>query len=218
MHGISDIVGRIRRTWKQKGALATGRFLASRIFRHQKHVTYEADCRIPRQPTCWTTGEQMIELGPGNLDKHLTPELRSFLGGEEAYESLEGVRAGDCLFVVKNGLEYVHRGYILFHTRQTKILGDPDGSPLIAFCATARDARGKGLYRRALNSELVYLHKHGHQRAIIETDPENVPSRRGIEAAGFSLAWETQVWIIFNWFVVQQIRNREGTRLRCFHL
>ena len=218
MRSIGDIVGRIGRTWKQKGALATGRFLLSRIFRYQKHVTYEADCRTPRQPTCWTNGEQILELGPDNLDKNLTPELRSFLGGEEAYESLEGVRSGDRLFVVKNGKEYVHRGYILFHTRQTKILGDPDGAPLIANCATARDARGKGLYRRALNTELVYLHKHVYQRAIIETHPENVASRRGIEAAGFALAWETQVWIVFNWFVVQRIRSKEGTRLRCFHL
>lgn len=216
MPHIGEAFGRIRRTWRQKGTAPTVRFLLSRIFRQQRHVTYEADCRIPREPSCWENGERMIEIGPENLDEHLSPELQSFLGGEEAYEGIQGLRGGNRLFVVTNGKEYVHRGYILLRTRQSKILGDPEGAPLIAFCATPPCARGRGLYRRALNAELCYLQRTGYTRALIETDPENLPSRRGIESAGFTLVWETQVWIILNCMVIQRIRKNGTTRLRCF--
>ena len=218
MPTIGEVFGRVRRTWHQKGTAATLRFLLSRLFRHQRHVTYEADCQVPRTPSCWESSERMIEIGPDNLDDNLTPELQKFLGGEEAYEGLQGVRGGNRLFVITNGNEYVHRGYILFHTRQTKILGDREGAPLIAYCATLPSARGRGLYRRALNAELCYLQRNGYTRALIETDPENLPSRRGIESAGFKLAWETRVWIIVNWLVVQRIRKNGVTRLACFRV
>ena len=143
---------------------------------------------------------------------NLTPDLFDFLGGGQAYESLQGVRGGDRLFVVARGSEYLHRGYILFRTQQTELLGETEGAPLIASCATAPAARGRGLYPRALNEELRYLHKHGYSRAIIETDPENHASRRGIEAAGFSLAWEMEAWIFINRFVFQRIRKQSRTR------
>ena len=216
MSRMGEVLLRIRRHWKQKGALATARFLLSRVFRHQKHVVYEADCRTPREPSHWADEERLVELGADNLDANLTPELQTFLGGEEAFESLQGVRGGDRLFLVVNGCEYLHRGYILFRTRQSKILGDPRADPLIANCATARGTRGRGLYRRALNAEVCHLQKLGYERVIIETQPDNHASRRGIEAAGFSLAWEAQVWIVLNWLVVQRVQKLGTTRWRCY--
>ena len=115
----------------------------------------------------------------------MTPQLRAFLGGDAAEENLRGVRNGDHLFVVADQTEYLHRGYIVFHTRQSRIIGDPYGLPLIAYCYTSPKARGRGLYQRALNAELSYLRTQGHKRALIETEPSNTKSRKGI-GAGFS--------------------------------
>ena len=130
----------------------------------------------------------------------------------------EGVRQGDRLFVVANGDEYQHCGYILFRTRQTKILGEEGNPPLIASCLTAPEARGRGLYRRALNAELCYLQSQGYGRAVIETDPENIPSRKGIEAAGFKLCREASVWIFFNLLVWMKAVEPAHTQWKMFRV
>lgn len=133
-------------------------------------------------------------------------------------EYLEGVRKGNWLFVVRNGSEFQHCGYVLFNTRQTKIIGEMENPPLIAGCRTAPSAQGRGLYRRALNAEMCYLRDRGYRRAVIETDPLNIPSRKGIEAAGFQLCRDARVWILLNWLVVQKAVDLSGSKWRVFFL
>jgi hypothetical protein len=201
---------RIGRYWRQQGTWRTARFLGSRILRCRRYVVYETDLSEPRAATEWLDGEELHIIGPDTIDSAIIPEMQSFLGGGDAAEHLEGIRQGDRLFVVAYQREFQHCGYILFETRQTRILGEEGNPPLIASCATVPAARGRGLYRRALNAELCYLRDLGYGRAVIETDPENIGSRKGIEGAGFRLIRETSVWILLNWMVLQ--RSLEGSR------
>ena len=129
-------------------------------------------------------------------------------------DNLEGVRQGDELFVVANGAAYQHCGYILFKTRQTRVIGERKGTPLIACCLTAPAARGRGLYRRALIAELRHLWDRGYRRVVIETSPDNLPSRKGIEAAGFRLCREVSAWIVLNWLVYQKRIEPAGATRR----
>jgi len=138
------------------------------------------------------------------------------LGGEGAVENLEGVRNGNRLFVVAKGDEFQHCGYILFKTRQTLIIGENGNPPLIACCQTTPAARGRGLYRKALHAELGYLWSKGHRRAVIETSPDNLPSRRGIEAAGFRPCREVEVWILASCVVWQKVSDSWGNRRKFF--
>jgi len=211
---IKNHAGRLRRYWKQRGTLATLRFVASRLFRFEKHMVYETTADTHRGAVRWGADEQVLQFGPENFDYGLTPELRAYLGGEQAVESLQAVRDGDRLFVITRGGEFVHRGYIVFKTRQSRLLGDDEASPLIAFCSTSPKARGRGIYRRALETEVMYLFGHGYQRVLIETDPQNYASRKGIEAAGFTFAWEARVWIWLNWFVIRRNRSSDGVQWR----
>lgn len=213
---IGEMAGRLARYRRKRGMAATLRFLASRIFRCQVHVVYEAVCAPSGPEIGWGADERLLWLGPGTLDANLTPELREFLGGEEAHESLLGVRQGNILLVVTSRGEFVHRGYILFRTRQKKIVGETADAPLIANCATVPAARGRGLYTRALRAELEYLAGQGYSRAIIETHPSNVASRRGIEKAGFTFGWQASVWILLNWLVIQRIRKNGSGQWRAF--
>jgi len=213
-YDMGGIVGRLKRLWKQRGPLATVRFVATRVFRHESHVVYEASLDRPSPALRWNDGEQLLQVGSENVDSAITPQLKKFLGGDQAFECLEGVRNGDRLFVVSIGSEYVHRGYIMFNTRQSKVIGDGAKAPLIGYCLTAPGARGRGIYRRALQAELNYLRENGYNRALIETRPANVASRKGIEAAGFTLAWNAEVWIVLNSLVIQCLRNSNGRRWR----
>ena len=213
-----EAMQRIARYRHQQGTWATVRFLASRLLRHRKYVVFEANLSEPRTAPEWHLDEQVYVIGPETIESHVTPDLRAFLGGEEAEENLASVRKGDSLFVVGNGHEFHHSGYIFFRTKQTKILGEGGDPPLIGCCQTVPDPRGRGLYQRPLKAELCDLQSLGYHRAIIETDPENIASRKGIERAGFRLCRKTTVWILLNRVVLQGSVEGVRTRRRLFVL
>ena len=162
----------------------------------------------------WSEDELLKVINRDNVDSAVGPDLLHFLGGDAATDNLQGVREGNELFVVAHGAEYQHCGYILFSTKQSRIIGEPKDLPLIACCFTAPAARGRGLYRKALISELHHLWCRGYRRVVIETSPENGASRRGIEAAGFQLCREVNAWILLNWLVYQKVIESSGSRRR----
>lgn len=189
----------------------------SRVFRHGVHLVYEITLSAPLPAVQWDVGEQLWQFGPDDLDHHLTSDLYMFLGGESAFESLLGVRNGDRLFVIAKDGQFVYRGYVLFNTRQKKLIGEHKHTPLIGNCFTAPSARGHGIYRRALTSALSYLQSQGYRRVIIETDPENYASIKGIEATGFCLTRKVHAWIFLNLFVVHCISAGACARWRAFY-
>ena len=145
MNFLSRYTGRILRHRRRYGVMDTLLFLATRIIRWRRYVVFEACLETPRSCTRWDDGEQLKRIGPDEVEEALTPEVRAFLGGESAVEHIEGVHQGNQLFIVTNNGEIQHCGYILFHTRQTKILGEEDHPPLIASCLTA-PRRADGVY------------------------------------------------------------------------
>jgi hypothetical protein len=214
---VRNAASRIRRLWVQRGPWATLQFLLTRVFRHEVHLVYGLDAgdmhpQIPLKPT-----ERLSIVNADNLDAEINPALEQLLGGPMAFENLRGVRDGDLLFVITDQGRYVHRGYALFKTRQKKLLGEDDNTPLIAYCYTPTSERGHRVYERALASEIDYLQRAGFRRIAIETDPSNIPSQRGILAAGFALSREVRVWIVLNTLVIRLTRNG-GQRLRVFIL
>jgi hypothetical protein len=211
---LLSLANRIEIHWRRHGALATLRFLASRIVRHQRHVVFEAILDAPPDDVRWSEGELLNVIDRDNVDSAIGADLLHFLGGESATDYLQGVREGNELFVVAQGAEYQHCGYILFRTKQSRIIGEPKDPPLIACCFTAPAARGRGLYRRALNAELRHLWLCGYRRVVIETSPDNLPSRKGIEAAGFRLCREVSVWIVLNCLVYQKRIESSGATRR----
>jgi hypothetical protein len=208
---LGNLARRIGTYRRRRGTLATMQFLASRIVRHQRHVVFEAILDTAPVDVPWLEGERLKVIDRSNVDSAVGTELRAFLGGDAALDNLEGVRNGNELFVVANGAAYLHCGYILFQARQTGIIGESKDTPLIACCSTAPAVRGRGLYRRALIAELRHLWNRGHRRVVIETSPDNLPSRKGIEAAGFRLCREVSVWIVLNWLVYQKRIESSGT-------
>jgi RimJ/RimL family protein N-acetyltransferase len=209
---------RLTRLWKQRGALATLRFILTRIFRHEVHWVYAIEQGDARAVASWSPTEKLIIVTADNLAAELNRELESFLGGPMALENLRGVREGDTLFVVRDGEQYVHRGYALHRTRQKKLLGEEEATPLISYCFTTNAARGRGLYRRALAAELEYFLSRGCLRVAIETDPSNTASQKGIIAAGFRFSREVSAWILLNALIVRFTREESRRRVRLFLL
>lgn len=214
--GGNAIVGRIRSEYRRRGLWKTICFLAGRILRRWDSVVYDARPSTTPASESWQENERLEVIGPDNVDQSLTPELKSFLGGDGAAENIESVRRGDRLFVVSNGGEHLHCGYIMFGSRQSRIIGEDGAPPLIGCCRTVPAAQGRGLYRKALRAEVQYLAGLGYERVVVETAPDNVPSRRGIETAGFALCREATSWVFCNKVVVQRTVERGVVRWRAF--
>ena len=128
MHSLTSKVARLRYYVKRRGVLETTRFLATRLLRYHVTRVYEADLTKPLSSPVWSTGECLKVIGPETPSFELIPEIKSFLGGP-GYELIEGVRDGDRLFVVGNGVECLHRGYIMFKSRTNRLIGEPAGVP-----------------------------------------------------------------------------------------
>ena len=137
---------KVRSYWRNRGprafVLAVVRALAGRLFRYDRHFIWEALLSTPRPPSPWSDDEQLLILGPGELEATLDEPLRRFLGGENATNDLEGVGRGDRLMLVRVDGEYAYSGYIYFDTtletrRQVKIYGEALGVPVIGTCVSA---------------------------------------------------------------------------------
>lgn len=210
---LQEFSERVHRHWRQYGGVRTARFLLGRVWRKWEGAVYEARLDSPRPPAVWEDGEYLQSIGPDNIDSDVTPDLAAFLGSE-AVENLDGVRKGNRLFVVSGEAGFLHCGYILFRTRQTRILGEQGQPPLIGGCYTAGPARGRGLYRKALLAELSFLREQGYQRAVIETHPKNTASRKGVEAAGFEFCRNVSAWILLNSVVLQKTVDSKAVQWR----
>src|SRR5262245_16396333 len=146
------------------------------VVRHHRRLIWEADLAMERPRSCWDDGERLLNLGPENVDAELTPGLRRFLAAADATSELEGVRAGDRLFVLANDRDYLASSYIFFNTtketrRQARILGEGWNTPIIGLSYTAPASRGRGIYRRLLNEMFRFLSGLGYARAVCEVDP-----------------------------------------------
>ena len=217
------MAGLLRTEWRRRGALgmlqSAARAVIHLIVRRRDRLIWAMDLSQPPAVAPWTSGEHLLILGPDNLDRELTPALRTFLGGDQAASDLDGVRRGDRLFVVRAGNEYLSCSYIFFATtrvtrRQARIYGEQRDTPIIGMSFTAPAARGRGLYRRLLTHMFAFLAAQGSIRAICEVHPDNTPSNRASQAAGMVLSRELTDWALLNRLFLQRVRENHATRWR----
>jgi hypothetical protein len=160
--------------------------------------------------------EEVFYCGGKDLLSTSPPELRCLLERPEDWEYLEGIKKGDLFYAVARDGKFLHSGFVMLQTRQTGILGESWGTPLIGNCNTMPSARGQGLYPRALGAVCDALKARGYSRVLMETDPANSSSRRGIEKAGFSLHRILRGWIFFNCICFFRVESKKEHGFRCW--
>jgi hypothetical protein len=190
----------------------------SPVLRRRERLIWERKLG-PLEPSVWEPGEKLVILGPDNIDKELTEELRSFLGGPAATPEIEGVRGGDRLFVVANAKETLACSYIFFDTtqetrRQARLYGEQPNTPIIGMSFTSPAARGRGLYRRILHEMFRYLAAMNCERAVCEVHPANTPSNKASQAAGMRVCRELCDWAIVNKLFLQRVTESGESRWR----
>ena len=189
------------------------------LIQYRRRLVWEIDLTKEQPLSQWESGQSVIVLGPENMKRDMTAELRQFLGGDAATAELDGVAGGDRLFVVASQTEYLAYSYIFFATRkasrrQASILGETGNTPIIGQSFTAREARGRGIYRRVLNDMFKYLRSMDYERAVCEVDPLNRPSIRASRAAGMRMCRELDDWRILSRILVQRVQESGRTRWR----
>ena len=215
--------GKVKQTWRTRGMFATLFAIAETILRPvlrlRRRLVYVAFLDDARTASKWSPNENLIVVGPEDL-AGLNAQTKKFLSSEDQQEDLRGIQSGNRLFLVMEGEECLHRGYVRLiaagsSDRKTVFFG-LEKLPEIRSCETAPQARGKGLYRRVLNEQLRYLRNLGHDRALLYVMGENVASIKGATAAGFRLHRTLNDWIFINLFVLQQVREGDFTQWRTF--
>ena len=200
--------------WRTRGARGFGRFVAARLFSHRRDVVFEADTVDDPAATAWTGPGTMFCVTRENVDRMLTPGLVAQLAQGEGAEYVNGLYRDDMLFaVVDEAGRVLHHSYVLFRTRTKRLLGEGADVALFGHCATRVEARGQRIYPRVLRQGLAVLARAGRRRAVINCDPSNLASVRGIEHAGFRRARELRTWSLFSFVGVQLGRDREGRRI-----
>ncbi len=220
---VLNALVKARRTWQTGGLFATALAITEVLFRPilrlRRRLLFMAPLDHPRSPSDWEAGEHLLVVGADNL-KDLTPRVSAFLESSDQQEDLRGVQNGNRLFLVTDGTEGLHRGYLRLvdagaSDRKAVFFG-LEAVPEIRSCETAPRARGKGLYRRVLNEQLRYLQGLGYDRAALYVMGENTASIKGATAAGFKLHRTLNDWILFHLVVLQHVREAGSTRWRVF--
>ena len=70
------------------------------LIQYRRRLVWEIDLTKEQPLSQWESGQSVIVLGPENMKRDMTAELRQFLGGDAATAELDGVAGGDRLFVV----------------------------------------------------------------------------------------------------------------------
>lgn len=202
---IGRLLGRIRSVRAKTGIVGLVRFVAGHLFARRWRSYLYALASPVRVP--WPKTESFViytAVGPP-IPKATSDLIRRYERG-----LVESIHRDCWLYVVYVNGECQHFGRVGFSSRQVRILGELPQTVLIGPCVTIPQARGRGLYRRALAELGALLRAAGHKRIILETAPENYASQRGIEAAGYKLQRIMDIWIFFNALAVATIRINDS--------
>jgi hypothetical protein len=209
------VLDRLVAVWNTRGPLGFLRFLASRAVGHRRDAIFAMEILPGQEALRWDGPGTLVCISRGNLDRELTPQLAAQLSRGEGAEYLAGLRHRDLMLAVVDGAgQILHHSFILFDTRTKVMLGEGADVPLFGHCVTRPEARGQRLYPRALQWGLAMLAQLGHRRAVINCDPDNRASIRGIEHAGFCRERDVSTWIIASCIGLQTGTDRNGRHIR----
>ena len=194
---------RLLAIYRSRGWSGLGGFFGTRILQRREDLLYET--RLDDQ-TADCLGDAlasvMIVERP-NLRSAATAAVeRQVLQGENV-EYLAGLEGDDLMFVHLNERGQVDTyAFVLFDTQYKRTLQVPVSTPLIGNCYTQPASRGQGLYPRMLRTVCLCLARRGFKWAVVSCAPDNIPSIKGIERAGFRRLRHITTWILLSRIVV----------------
>jgi RimJ/RimL family protein N-acetyltransferase len=90
-------------------------------------------------------------------------------------------------FIATDGHGIQHISWIYSHFHHNRLLSLSEGEVEIKHCLTTPALRGRGIYPKVINEIMNYAEENWIRRVFMCVHPENHPSIRGIEKAGFKL-------------------------------
>lgn len=187
---------RFAEVWRARGTRGLVAFAATRLLSRREDLVFNRELACPIPSPHWPDdGELRVIDARGLTDPANAALLRQVMQGESRGYAA-GLAAGDLLFahVSREGRVDTF-GFVIFESSYKRFLGIDSRTPMIGNCNTAPAARGRGLYPALLLACCAELAKRGHPAVVITCAPDNAPSVRGIEKAGFGRVAHLVVWI-----------------------
>jgi RimJ/RimL family protein N-acetyltransferase len=194
---------RLLAIYRSQGWPGLARFLATRIFQRREDLVYEMRLDDQAVKRLGEAFGSVVVVERRNLHSEATAAVeRQILQGENL-EYLAGLEGDDLMFAHLDERGQVETyAFALFDTQYKRVLQVPVSTPLIGNCYTQPALRGRGLYPRMLRTACLCLARRGFGSAVISCSPDNIPSIKGIERAGFRRLRHSTTWILLSRIVL----------------
>jgi RimJ/RimL family protein N-acetyltransferase len=138
--------------------------------------------------------------GPGLHFKQATPEdadrYARDIGTDSATTFRSRLTPGTRCCLVEDGDKILHASWVTSEASWAREirgwLVPPPGGAYVYESFTRSDARGRGIYPFALANIVSILADEGSSEVWIAVEADNAPSRRAIDKAGFTFAFELE--------------------------
>lgn len=204
-------LARVNGLLRERGLAGLIGFLATRVARVRRHVLF-LERAVDSGPIEWRADETVLTVCTAaeleSLERRigpLPPDLAPYWDGVCRGE------AACCLVLV--GEMLAHWGFLMYRSRMLCLLGAPAGAVLLGNAYTVPAFRGRGLQTRSLRARRQLAADTGAAWVVVETAPDNTPSRRAIVRAGMPEVGELTVCVLLNHLVIRWgVAARRGGR------
>jgi RimJ/RimL family protein N-acetyltransferase len=201
---MRDLWVRLVSVYNARGPKAFALFVLTRFVRRHPDLLFEIDPQKHLKSSTDFDDYHLIVINRNNPPETLDDDLIKQLFNDENSQYRSALYDQDSLYFVMNSdRQVLHFSYVQHKTRYKKILDEPLTVPLIGNCFTSSQARGQKLYPKTLVEICRNLAGAGCKRVIITCAPDNIPSIKGIERAGFGLVRRVESILILSRFALQ---------------
>ncbi len=156
----------------------------------------------------------LCRVGADRPPDSLEPEVHQQLFALEDAQYRAQLYKDDLLFaVLDHEGRVIHHSYAFYRSSYKHLLGLDPKVPLIGNCETIEAWRGRGIFPSVLVAITHYLTEaRDHDSIYTSCAPDNTPSMRAMEKAGFSPCRRISSIIFLNRYVVQSVTEITAKR------
>ena len=195
-------MNKLNRLIRDRGFVASLRFIGSRFFRVQQHMVFEHD--LSNVPSVdWPLGVEVVPLITAqDVTSEIYAELVNLASDNTDY--LNDIKRGSCIgLVVRQDNKIVHFAFVMRGSRMLCLLGLPSNAALLGNAYTLPEFRGRGYQTRSITQRIKLASQQNFIIAYSETAPDNYTSQRCIKRGGMLFKGSIILIVIMNIFVIR---------------
>jgi len=171
--------------FKKEGILNLLRELRIRLIWIQKVIVLEKSLQDPVPNLRSSVPIEIAKATLQDIQEGTDNGLKELVGEDGLFRFQYRLSKGhECFLAFQRG-KVVHYSWVCYRGKRLKLAGLRNGSPFIYDCLTSKNVRGKGIFPCILAFICNYLKNANNAKVTTDTNPNNIPSLKGIKKVGF---------------------------------